>query len=82
MWFVMYPVARQYNGMLQSGCMDRILKGFAVAELCKLILLCTGKLTQLDGGLTWPRPTAQAISLEKFRGTDRSARTVKLFHLE
>ena len=28
------------------------------------------------------RPIAQAVSLEKFHGTDRSAKTVKLFHLE
>ena len=28
------------------------------------------------------RPTTQAISLEKFRSTDRSVKTVKLFHLE
>ena len=28
------------------------------------------------------RPIAQAISLEKFCGTDRSAKTAKLFNLE
>ena len=28
------------------------------------------------------RPTAQGISLEKFHGTNRSAKTTKLFHLE
>ena len=28
------------------------------------------------------RPIAQAISLEKFRGADRSVKTIKLFHLE
>ena len=36
----------------------------------------------LDGGLAWSRPTAQAISLEEFRGDDRSTKTVKLFHLQ
>ena len=28
------------------------------------------------------RPIAQAISLDKFHGTDRSAKAAKLFHLE
>ena len=38
---------------------------------------------QLHGSLTWQlRPIAQAISLEKFRGTDRSMKTAKLFHPE
>ena len=38
----------------------------------------------MDGGLAWPRPTAQAISLEKFCGTDQSMKTIcmNLFHLE
>ena len=49
-------------------------KSFVVAELnCN---------SWLDGSLAWPRPTAQAISLEKFHGTDRSTKTAKLFHLE
>ena len=28
------------------------------------------------------RPTTQVISLKKFRGTDRSTKTAKLFHLK
>ena len=41
-----------------------------------------GKLLWLDGGLAWPRPTTQAILLEKFCGTNRSAKTTKLLHLK
>ena len=36
----------------------------------------------MDTGRAWQKPTAQAISLEKFCSTDRSAKTVKLFHLK
>ena len=41
-----------------------------------------GKHSRLDGSLAGPKPTAQAISLEKFRGTDQSVKTAKFFHLE
>ena len=54
------------------------MKSFAVAELnfnsleniCGWMVVCMA------------RPVAQAISLEKFRDTDRSAKTAKPFHLE
>ena len=41
-----------------------------------------GKLSWLDGDLAWPRPTTQAISLEKIRDTDRSTKPAILFHLK
>ena len=50
--------------------------------VCKPKLQFAGKHSQLDGSLVWPKSIAQAISLEKFAVTDRSAKTAKLFHLE
>ena len=38
--------------------------------------------SQLDGILVRPKPIAQAISLESFAVTDRSAKTAKLLHLK
>ena len=49
---------------------------------CRTKLSFARKLLWLDGNLAWLKPIAQAISLEKFHGTDRSAKTTKLFHLE
>ena len=49
---------------------------------CKTKLSFVGKLSQLDSSPAWSMPIAQAISLEKFRGTDRSTKIVKPFHLK
>ena len=49
---------------------------------CITKLSFAGKLLRLDGSLAWPKPITQAISLEKFHGTNRSVKTVKLFHLK
>ena len=54
-------------------------KSLAVEKYCGWF---AGKLSQLDGDLAWPRPTAQAISLKKFCGNDWSTKTTKLFCLE
>ena len=43
-------------------------QGFTVTEL-------NFNLLKTFGGLAWPRSTAQAISLEKFCGTDQSELT-------
>ena len=37
---------------------------------CRTKLSFTGKLSRLDDNLAWPKPIAQAISLEKFWGAD------------
>ena len=41
-----------------------------------------GKFLRLDSSLAWPKPIAQAISLEKFHGANQSTKTVKIFHLK
>ena len=46
---------------------------------CRTKLSFAGKLLWFDSSLAWPKPIAQAISLEKFHG---AAKTVKLFHLK
>ena len=47
---------------------------------CRTKLSFTGKFSRLDSSLAWPKLIAQIISLEEFRGADRSTKTVKLFH--
>ena len=44
-------------------------KSFKVEKFCNCRTKpFAGKHLQLDGSLAWPKPIAQAISLEKFRG--------------
>ena len=49
---------------------------------CKTQLSFAGKHLWLDGSVVWPKPIAQAISLESFTVTDQFAKTAKLFHLK
>ena len=49
---------------------------------CRTKLLICWKTFAVRWQSCMARPIAQAISMEKFRGTDRSAKTTKLFHLE
>ena len=83
----MYTVSSMTDKWTQCGnevCDTVYCKLFKVEKCCSCItkVYFAGKLLQLDGSLAWPRPTAQAISLGKLCGTDRSMKTAKLFHLE
>ena len=63
-------------------CILQIVRGRKVSQYATLNCNFAGKHSWLDGSLVWPKPTAQAISLESFVVTDRSTKTVKLFYHE
>ena len=62
-----YPAAcRALSDSLREGC---CVNSYTVANCLRWKKFCgcrtnAGKLSRLDGGLAWSRPTAQAISLK------------------